>query len=66
MVRPRPEEGMAIANDPQYAFAETDGLPPVPELRVVENGDTLSVGEQRCHPALRCHPFVRFATLSVC
>lgn len=39
--------GMATEDDPQFAFGESDRFPPVPEVREVEDGATLSVGDQK-------------------
>lgn len=40
-------QGMATADDPQAASAESDRFPPVPELRLVEDGETLRVSDQQ-------------------
>jgi len=40
-------QGVATADDPQYAYAESSHFPPVTKLRVVEDGETLNVGDQQ-------------------
>ena len=39
--------GRASDDDPQAAFGDSDAFPPVSEIRVIEDGETLSVGGQR-------------------
>ena len=38
--------GSATADDPQYAWADSDGFPAVPSTRVVQDGETVTLGAQ--------------------
>ncbi len=39
-------KGSATEDDPQFAWADTDGFPPVEDVRTVRDGETLKVGDQ--------------------
>ena len=38
------KQGHATADDPQFAWVETDGYPPVENIRVVRDGESVSLG----------------------